>query len=324
MEAHDGEVVLIAGPNGAGKTTLLRALAGLERIASGCIAIDGDIVDDGSRFVPPHRRSIAMLPQRDYLLPHLSVVDNVAFGLGRPRAEARARARRIVEDVGLADVTGARPDALSGGQARRVALARALAVRPRLLLLDEPLAGIDASSRQLVRRAIESYDGGGIRVVVAHEAVAALSLADHVVVLERGMVVQAGVTDEIRSRPRSRYVADFVGVNLLRGTARGDRVDLGGGIEVVCAEPLDTGSVATLVVHPHGVALYDRPPSGSPRNTWRLRVGSLDEESGRVRVRLDGPPDLVAEVTAESARAMGLAPGHEVYASVKATEIVVQ
>jgi molybdate transport system ATP-binding protein len=303
MEAHDGEVVLIAGPNGAGKTTLLRALAGLERIASGCIAIDGDIVDDGSRFVPPHRRSIAMLPQRDYLLPHLSVVDNVAFGLGRPRAEARARARRIVEDVGLA---------------------RALAVRPRLLLLDEPLAGIDASSRQLVRRAIESYDGGGIRVVVAHEAVAALSLADHVVVLERGMVVQAGVTDEIRSRPRSRYVADFVGVNLLRGTARGDRVDLGGGIEVVCAEPLDTGSVATLVVHPHGVALYDRPPSGSPRNTWRLRVGSLDEESGRVRVRLDGPPDLVAEVTAESARAMGLAPGHEVYASVKATEIVVQ
>jgi len=322
--AADGEVLVVAGPNGAGKTTLLRTLAGLERIASGRVAIDGRTIDDGRTFTPPHLRDAALLPQRDFLLPHLSVVDNVAFGLrnrGRSKGDARSVALEWLDAVGLHDAGSVRPRELSGGQARRVALARTMAVAPRLLLLDEPLAGIDASSRPSVRSAIERYDGGGVCVLVAHEPVDALSLAARVVVLEEGRIVQDASIDEIRARPRSRYVADFLGVNLLVGVGRGNVVDLDGGGRIEGAEAAGDGERVTVVVHPHAVALYETMPAGSPRNTWKVGVAGVDEEGSRVRVRLHGPPPLVAEVTTASARAMGLRPGVELYASVKATEV---
>ena len=326
LAGADGELVVVAGPNGAGKTTLLRTLAGLSRVTSGRIVIDGQTVDDGTSFTPAHLRDAALLPQRDFLLPHLNAVDNVGFGLrnrGRTRAEARAVACEWLDAVGLRDHAGARPSELSGGQARRVALARALAVGPHLLLLDEPLAGIDASSRHVVRRVIEEYDASGVRVLVAHDPVDALSLADRVVVLEQGRVVQSGPVDEIRARPRSRYVADFLGVNLLRGVVRRNIVELDGGGEITGADAAADGERVTVVVHPHAVALYEAVPEGSPRNTWKLKVAGTDREGSRVRVRLDGPPALVAEVTTTSALTMALHPGVEVYAAVKATEVAV-
>jgi molybdate transport system ATP-binding protein len=196
-----------------------------------------------------------------------------------------------------------------------------MAVRPRLLLLDEPLAGIDASSRQVVRRAIERYDVGGVCILIAHEPVDALSLAARVVVLEQGRVVQDAPVDEIRAQPRSRYVADFLGINLLHGVARGNVVHLDGGGEITGAEAAPNGDRVMVVIHPHAVALYATVPKGSPRNTWKVRIAGVDEEGSRVRVRLEGPPTLVAEVTTRSARAMSLHLGVELYASIKATEV---
>jgi molybdate transport system ATP-binding protein len=324
MSAEDVELVVLAGPNGAGKSSLLRILAGLARVDHGSVLLDGRLVDDGSVCTPAHRRDVSYLPQRDLLFPHLSVLDNVAFGprsRGRSRAAARDAAAEWLAAVGLDDRLGSRPFELSGGQARRAALARALAVRPRLLLLDEPLAGIDASSRQVVRRALERYDEPGVCVLVAHEPVDVLPLATRVVVLEKGAVAQDAPVDEIRSRPRTRYVADFLGVNLFVGTADGTVVSLDGGGEISCAEPAGDGRRVTVVVPPNAVALYDRPPLGSPRNTWQVTVTATDAEGARVRVRLEGRPSLVAEITSASALAMGLAPGRRLYASVKATEV---
>src|SRR5581483_7834386 len=251
-------------------------------------------------------------------------VDNVAFGLlsrGAQRRSARSAALECLDTVGLRDAADARPNELSGGQARRVALARTLAVRPAVLLLDEPLAAIDATSVRVVRDVLRDYDGSRVRIVVAHDAVHALSLASRVVVLEDGRLVQDASVEDIRARPRSRYVADFLGVNLLHGAGRAGAIVLDGGGEITCAEPVEDGRRVSALVHPHAVALYATAPAGSPRNTWRLRVAGLDATGLRVRVRLEGPPALVAEVTPESAREMGLAPGAEIYASVKATEV---
>jgi molybdate transport system ATP-binding protein len=323
-----GGTVAVLGPNGAGKTTLLRALAGLEALEQGSVVLDGKVLEDvasGIRVAPEHR-PVAVVFQDYLLFPHLSVLDNVAFGLrsaGLGRVEARSRSREWLARMGLADREGLRPRGLSGGQAQRVALARALAVEPRLLLLDEPLSALDASTRVEVRRELrrhlESFPG--VRVLVTHDPLEAMTLADRLVVMEDGRVVQQGSASEINARPRSRYVADLVGVNLFEGQAAGDRVDVGGKASLLVAEA-GTGPVFT-VVHPRAVALHRRRPEGTPRNVWAGRIEALDQEGERVRVRLGGPLPIVAEVTAAAVADLDLAEGADVWASVKASEVTV-
>jgi molybdate transport system ATP-binding protein len=262
---------------------------------------------------------------QDYLLfPHLSALENVAFGLrsrGLARAEARRRAAGWLERVGLAGHAAARPSALSGGQAQRVALARALATEPRLLLLDEPLAALDASTRLETRRELRRHLAGyeGVRVVVTHDPLEAMALAERLVVMEDGHLVQAGSPEEISRRPRSRYVADLVGVNLLRGRAEGDRVVIGPGATL--AVPGAGRGEVFAVVHPRAVALHRRPPEGTPRNVWAGTAEDLDLEGERVRVRVGGPLPIVAEVTPAAVADLALADGGPVWVSVKATEI---
>jgi molybdate transport system ATP-binding protein len=224
--------------------------------------------------------------------------------------------------VGLAEHAHARPNELSGGQAQRVALARALATSPRLLLLDEPLAALDATTRATTRRdlvlRLRAHDG--VRIVVTHDPVEALALADRLVVLEAGRVVQEGTADDIRVRPRSRYVADLVGVNLFHGVARVGVLALPDAV-LVAAEPLDGPAFA--VVHPSAVALHRARPEGSPRNVWPGRVAALDHDGERVRVTVEGVVPLSADVTKAGAAALTLTPGTEVWASVKATEVAI-
>ncbi|MGH9015695.1 MAG: ABC transporter ATP-binding protein, partial [Acidimicrobiia bacterium] len=208
---------------------------------------------------------------------------------------------------------------------QRVALARALATQPRLLLLDEPLAALDATARAQTRRELRrhlaSYDG--VRVLVTHDPVEALALGDRIVVLEGGRVVQSGTPAEVRARPRSRYVADLVGVNLLRGHASGNDVTLATGSRLTAAErPPGPGEVLA-VIHPHAVALHRRAPEGSPRNVWEATVEALDFEGDRTRVQLGGAIALVAEVTPAAVRELALEAGSPVWASVKATEVSV-
>ena len=326
--AESGETVALVGPNGAGKTTVVRALAGLERLQRGHVTLDGVVLEDpvARTFVPPEQRSLGVVFQDSVLFPHLSARENVAFGLrsrGLTRRDARRRADAALARLGLAALAGAEPAALSGGQAQRVALARALATEPRMLLLDEPLASLDAGARREVRRALrrDLAAFAGPRLLVTHDALDAALLADSVVVLEEGRVVQTGTLAAVTARPRSRYVAELVGVNLLRGRAAGDHVTVDGGVAVHVAQRCD-GEVL-IVIHPHAVALHRRPPEGSPRNAWPGRVDGIEPMGDRVRVRVAGPLPLVAEITPAAVTALSLADGVEVWATVKATEITV-
>jgi molybdate transport system ATP-binding protein len=325
----DGEILAVLGPNGAGKTTLLRAIAGLLPIDEGRITIDGTVVDDPAAevFVPPERRPVGVVFQDCLLFEHLSALDNVAFGLreqGARRADARNRARALLAEVGAQDWADVRPHALSGGQAQRVALARALATEPRLLLLDEPLAALDvqtrAETRRQLRLILERFRGA--RILVTHDPVDALALADRILILERGEVVQTGTPDEITSRPRSQYVAELVGVNLYRGTADGDHVQVGDA--VLTATGTHTGPVM-MIIPPNAVVLHRARPTGSARNAWPGTVVALEHlgARGRVRVRVVGPLTIVAEITPAAVAELALTEGTEVWAAVKATEVEV-
>jgi len=327
LEAAPGEVVAVLGPNGAGKTTLLRAIAGLTPIANGSVVLDGVVLEDTAKgtYVPTERRPIGVVFQSYLLFPHLSAIDNIAFGLrarGRGR-EALAIARRWLERMDLGAYADAKPAVLSGGQAQRVALARALATDPRLLLLDEPLAALDASTRVNVRRDLKRdlTQFAGVRVLVTHDPLEAIALADRLVILEGGRILQSGTATDVTQRPRSRYVADLVGVNLLRGYASGGHIAVEGGGVLTAMEGADGDVFA--VVHPRNVALYRSEPEGTPRNVWSGRIIALDQQGDRVRVTVSGPPRLVAEVTAAAVRELRLAEGGEVWVSLKAAEVEV-
>jgi molybdate transport system ATP-binding protein len=329
ISVADGEVVALLGPNGSGKTSLLRAISGLEPLQRGRVTVDDVVMDDpvGEVFVPVEARPIGLLFQDYLLFPHLTVLDNVAFGLrarGMARHEANEAAARWLERLGLVDEARQRPGALSGGQQQRAALARVLAPKPRVLLLDEPLAALDVATRRQVRAELIAHLEGfpGARVLVTHDPVEAVVLADRIVVLEGGKVSQEGTAAEIRMRPRSDYIARLVGVNLLRGTAADHHIALPGGVEVHLAEMAPRGEVFA-VVRPQAVALFRERPDGTPRNVWRLRVLGTEGGAERVRVELGGPIGLVAEVTPGAVTALDLVPGTEVWAAVKATDIEV-
>jgi molybdate transport system ATP-binding protein len=322
VRAASGETVAVVGPNGAGKSTVLRVLAGLTAMAPG-----GHVLLDGARIerVPAEDRPTGVVFQDHLLLPHLSAIDNVAYGVRRRRGLGRAAARVVAGDwlerVGVAARAGARPAELSGGEAQRVALARALATEPALLLLDEPLAAVDAGARTALRAELRRHLGSvaGVRVLVTHDPVDAAALADHVVVLEDGKVVQAGPVGDLALRPATGYVADLVGTN--RWTGAGD----GAGGVMVGAVHLDVPAArlgpVVLVVDPRQVALASVRPVGSARNVWRGRVEALEPGIGVARVRVGGPLPVVAEVTQAAATELGLAPGAAVWVAVKAVGI---
>ncbi|TMD77870.1 MAG: ABC transporter ATP-binding protein [Chloroflexi bacterium] len=234
---------------------------------------------------------------------------------------ARQRATRWLERVGLQELASARPSQLSGGQRQRAALARALAPDPRLLLLDEPMAALDASARIEVRRDLKrhlaSFDG--VRLLVTHDPLEAVALADRLVVIENGKLVQEGTPAEVTERPRSAYVADLVGVNLLRGVAEHGSVRTDGG-HVVAAAGATSGEVFA-VIHPRAVALHRQRPEGSPRNVWQGRADAIEIAGDRARVRVIGPVPVVAEITPASLAELRLAEGSEVWLSFKATDV---
>jgi molybdate transport system ATP-binding protein len=326
LTTKSGETVAVLGPNGSGKTTLFRCLAGLLPIDAGRIELDGEPLDDPTTdvFIRPERRPVAVVFQDYLLFPNLTALENVAFGLrarGVAKDQARAKAGAWLERVGLADHAHDRPRGLSGGQAQRVALARALATEPRLLLLDEPLAALDAGTRGDVRRDLRRHltTFDGVRLLVTHDPVDAYALADRVVILERGEVVQTGTLADVTAQPRSRYIADLVGVNLLRGTGSDGSITTPTGGRIIPADPVSGEAFA--VIQPHSVALYASPPDGSPRNVWPATVTDVDRRADRVRVRLTGEVPLVAEITPAALDALTLQPGDQIWATVKATEI---
>jgi molybdate transport system ATP-binding protein len=320
LNAEPGEVVALLGPNGAGKTTALRALAGLLPLQDGEIMLDGARIDRD----PPEERRIGVVFQDYLLFPHLTALDNVAFGprcRRVPRRQAREQALQWLSRVGLADHVRRKPRQLSGGQAQRVALARALATEPKLLLLDEPLAALDARTRLDTRAQLRQHLAafGGATVLVTHDPLDALMLADRLVIVEDGRIVQTGDAATITAQPRTDYVARLVGLNLYRGRADGGTVVLPDGFSLVTATP-EEGDVF-VAFPPSAVALYPGRPDGSPRNTWRATVTTVARHGDALRVELAGDLPVAADITPAAAVHLGLEPGREVWATVKATEV---
>ncbi|WP_406305196.1 ABC transporter permease [Streptomyces sp. NBC_00885] len=326
LDAGPGTTIAVVGPNGAGKTTLLRALLGLTPRAHAVLRLgDADVTD-----LPPHRRGVAWVPQDGALFPHLSALSNTAYGLrahGVPRAQARRSAQDWLDRLGVGHLAHRRPAQLSGGQAQRVALARALATRPRLLLLDEPLAALDQTTRAQVRHTLRTHlDGfGGVCLIVTHDPVEAVSLADRVLVLDEGRTIQDAPPSEVTRHPRSPWVARMLGRNAWPGTATSDGLALPGGGLLVVAEPLPVGTEALAIIAPEAVAVHRDKPGGSPRNVWPGTVREITASGSRLRILIASPqaPDLVAEITPQAAAELGLADGTSVWTSVKATEAVV-
>ena len=330
LEVGSNETLALLGPNGAGKTTVLEAIAGVVPLESGAIELDGARLDT----LPADAREIGLAFQDGMLFPRMSAMDNVAFprrARGMRTREARAAARTMLERVAPSVDPAKRPAELSGGERQRVALARTLAAEPRVLLLDEPLAAVDASARPALRDAIRAALVGfnGPAIVVSHDPVEAMTLAGRLALIEEGRVTQTGTPAEIRERPRTRYAADLVGMNLFTGTLE-PQLDGSGLLEtsdgaLAVAWPDDlprerhSGVRATLA--PADIALHAGRPEGSARNVFRGPIAEVAPLGDRARIRLGTTPSLVAEVTAGSLERMGLASGHEVWASCKAVEI---
>ncbi|WP_274917468.1 ABC transporter permease [Streptomyces sp. WZ-12] len=324
LRADPGTTVAVVGPNGAGKTTLLRALLGLTPRARAALRLG----ETDATALPPHRRGVAWVPQDGALFPHLTALANTAYGLraqGVPRAEARCTAQQWLDRLGVGALAHRRPAQLSGGQAQRVALARALAARPRLLLLDEPLAALDQTTRAHVRHTLRGHLAGfgGVCLIVTHDPVEAVSLADRVLVLDGGRALQDAPPAEVTRHPRSPWVARMLGRNAWPGTAADGGLALTGGGRLVVADPLPDGTRALAVIAPEAVSVHLDRPTGSPRNVWPGTVREITAAGSRLRVLVTSPeaPDLVAEITPAAALELGLADGAAVWTSVKATEV---
>lgn len=339
FDAQQGETVALLGPNGSGKSTIVACLAGLLLPDEGTIALDGRTLDDAraGMHVPPEQRPIGVVFQDGLLFPHLSALENASFPLrarGVALSRARERSRELLDRLGFPAVRAdARPRDLSGGEGQRVAIARALIDEPRLLLMDEPTSSLDVQARSEIRPLIRSILDGftGVRILVTHDPVEALTLADRIVVLEAGQVTQAGTPEQLRNAPRTPYVANLVGVNLFAGRLEpldpgaGSVVTSSGSVVVPWPEGLPREHVdgVLAVLRPSDVVLHTSRPEGSARNVVHGRVAEIAIEGERARVRLAASPSVVAEITLGSVGRLGLREGESAWASFKAVEVMI-
>lgn len=328
-----GQVLAVLGPNGSGKSTTASVIAGLLRGDRAVVRVGDRTLTDTDRgvFVPVCDRHVGVLLQDPLLFPHLSVLNNVQFAAGRGgrKAGARALARSWLERVGAGALAGRKPAELSGGQAQRVALARALAADPDVLLLDEPLAGLDVAAAASIRAELRSVltEEGRAAVLITHDLLDVVGLADRVMVLEEGRIADSGRVTEVLAAPRSRFGARIAGVNVVRGLMDGPAVLRSASLawHGVPAAALPSGADAVAVFAPSAVAVFRDEPHGSPRNCVRLRITALDLAGGVVRVRGADPEGgvsaLAADVTPEAVADIGLSVGERVWFTVKTQEV---
>lgn len=323
------ETVAVLGPNGAGKSTLLGIIAGLLRPDSGHAVLGQKTLfnlDGGnSHFLPPHARGTALLAQEPLLFPHLSVLENVAFGpraAGAGRARALQTARHWLAEVEAAEFADRRPGQLSGGQAQRVAIARALATDPELLLLDEPMAALDIHAAPMLRRLLKRVLANRRAIIITHDVLDALMLADRAIVVEGGRITEEGPTRAVLEKPRSRFAAGLAGMNLLTGTITDRGLMSDGGLDIT-AHPEDgavPGQDGVAVFSPTAVSVFPGDEHGSPRNSFAVAITDLEPHGDQIRVHAGG---LSADITPAASADLGLTPGMTVYFVVKATAIAV-
>ena len=330
MHVGVGETLAVLGPNGSGKSTAMLVIAGLLRPDVGSASLDGRVLFDvggpgRSVWVPPHDRGVALLAQEPLLFPHLSALDNVAFGprsVGQARSKSRTLAEHWLGEVDAMQYADRKPAQVSGGQAQRIAVARALAADPRLLLLDEPMAALDVAVAPAVRQMLRQVLEGRSAVIVTHDVLDALLLADRVLVVEDGHVVEEGPTAELLARPRSAFAARIAGLNMLRGTLEGHGVrgPDASFVEGIADQPIAPGDPAVAVFRPSAVGVFRQPPGGSPRNAMSVTITELEPFGDQIRVRTDR---LSADVTAAAVAELDLTPGTTVTFTVKASEVAI-
>jgi molybdate transport system ATP-binding protein len=328
LQVRPGECLALAGPSGAGKTSVLRIAAGLVRPIEGRVEANGETWLDTERGIdlPPERRRCGYVFQEYALFPHLSAWQNVAYPLrGVPRRERRAQALELLARFGLRELADARPRTLSGGERQRVALARVLARRPAVLLLDEPLSALDARTRAGASRELATVlrEVEAPTLLVTHDFAEAAELGDRVGVIDSGRVVQEGTPTELAATPHSAFVADFTGAVVLTGVATSGpdgltHVALDGG-GVVTSTDRREGAVA-VSVYPWEIAIEPagEPAHGSTQNRLAAEVVTVTVVGNRVRLGLAAAQPLAAEITQVAAQALDLRAGVRVTASWKA------
>jgi len=355
LEVEAGRTVALVGPNGSGKSTVCSVVAGLLDAEDGRVVLGGRVLDGAGRFVRAGRRQVALLSQEPGVFTHMSVLGNVVFALrcqGASRGEAVRRARVELTAVGAAYLASRSGGALSGGQAARVALARALATGPRLLVLDEPMSALDVTARQEMRRLVSRRcaEEGLTLLLVTHDVLDLTALAENVVVLERGRVVEQGPTARVLSAPRSDFVARLTGTAALTGVVDGEAeapglrlpsgrvihgrpyegptedgtpARSGQGRQEDQSEVLRPGAPGIALVPPDAVALYREAPHGSPRNVLTGRVTGLERSGALVSVRLELEEGqrLSAAVTAGAVAELGITEGREICCVIKAVQV---
>ena len=326
LEIGQGEFVCFLGPSGCGKTTLLRIIAGLEVQTAGRITQAGRDISN----LPPAERDYGIVFQSYALFPNLSVADNVAYGLvnrKRPRAEIAARVAELLKLVGLPGSEGKFPAQLSGGQQQRIALARALATSPGLLLLDEPLSALDAIVRVHLRQEIRSLQRklGVTTIMVTHDQEEALAVADRIVVMNHGVIEQVGTPIEIYREPASAFVADFVGkTNLLAGIVVKPGLVRYGAMDLSCELDIrpGPGSEVTLAIRPEDVVV--RNVDADAENTFAVRVAEMEFLGSFCRVGLSidgGKPALLADFSINTVRDLSITEGMDMLVGLPSERI---
>ena len=330
LELEPGEITVMLGPNGSGKSTLVAALAGLVPVGSGCVSLGSKILDDPSAaiFASAQDRHVGVVFQRYLLFEHLDVLDNISFAAtvrGTPRADARRDAESWLERLDLGGLGERSPSELSGGQAQRVAIARALASEPAFLLLDEPLAALDVETRGSLRRVLRSQldEFSGPILLITHDPVDAFVLADRVVIIEGGQITQIGSPSEVAQRPATAYAAALAGLNLLTGSNADGTIELEGSAQSLATANTQVEGRVLVTIHPNAISLHESQPGGSPRNNWATRIATIESLGDITRLTLEDPLHLSVDITPGAVASMGLRPGSEVWASVKATEVFV-
>ena len=325
-------VTVLLGRSGSGKTTILRCLAGLERPETGTITYDSQPWFDASRGIslPPERRRIGFLFQDYALFPHMTVEQNILFALRDEGRQAKdARMRELLEEFQLGGLEGRYPRQLSGGQQQRVALARAIGRRPRLLLLDEPLAALDGPTRDEIRPGLKRFLNrlDIPTYVVTHDRLDAIALAERILVVEQGRIVQSGLTRDVFASPVNADVARLVGIETVAA-----------GVVIEASDGLLSIRVGTSVVHAQGTAApgspvdvciraedvtlsRDEPAGVSAQNHWRGLIVAVAADGGILRVTLDCGFPLAALVTRAAGDALGLHDDAQIWAVVKATAV---